>query len=81
MLHKQTKNCEFMTGSQHFSPDDSQFQLVYDRGQCAELITLILLPTAFYDFLSYRGGGVDFLSPPQRTMLNYLFDLKFGTHN
>ena len=25
-----------MTGSQHFSPDDSQFQLVYDRGQCAE---------------------------------------------
>ena len=25
-----------MTGSQHFSPGDVQFQLVYDRGQCAE---------------------------------------------
>ena len=25
-----------MAGSQHFSPGDIQFQLVYDRGQCAE---------------------------------------------
>ena len=25
-----------MTGSQHFSPGDIQFHLVYDRGQCAE---------------------------------------------
>ena len=25
-----------MEGSQHFSPGDIQFQLVYDRGQCAE---------------------------------------------
>ena len=25
-----------MTGSQHFSPGDIQFQLIYDRGQCAE---------------------------------------------
>ena len=25
-----------MTGSQHFSPGDIQFQLVHDRGQCAE---------------------------------------------
>ena len=25
-----------MAGTQHFSPDDIQFQLVYDRGQCAE---------------------------------------------
>ena len=25
-----------MTGSQHFSPGDIQFQLVYDRGQCVE---------------------------------------------
>ena len=25
-----------MTGSQHFSPGDIQFQLVYDRGKCAE---------------------------------------------
>ena len=25
-----------MTGSQHFSPGDIQFQLVYDRGQCDE---------------------------------------------
>ena len=30
---KQTKNCVFMTGSQHFSQDDIQFQLVYGRGQ------------------------------------------------
>ena len=26
----------FMTGSQHFSPCEIQFPLVYDRGQCAE---------------------------------------------
>ena len=32
----QTKNCPFMTGNQDFSPGDIQFQLVYDRGQCAE---------------------------------------------
>ena len=25
-----------MTGSGHFSPGDIQFQLVYDRGQCAK---------------------------------------------
>ena len=25
-----------ITGNQHFSPGDIQFQLVYDRGQCAE---------------------------------------------
>ena len=25
-----------MAGTQHFSPGDIQFQLVYDRGQCAE---------------------------------------------
>ena len=25
-----------MTGSQHFSPGDIQFQLVHDRDQCAE---------------------------------------------
>ena len=25
-----------MAGSQHFSPGDIQFQLVYDMGQCAE---------------------------------------------
>ena len=25
-----------MTGSQHFALGDIQFQLVYDRGQCAE---------------------------------------------
>ena len=31
-LHKQTKNCLFMAGSQHFSPGNIQFQLVYDRG-------------------------------------------------
>ena len=30
----QTKNC--LTGSQHFSPGDIQFQLVFDRGQYAE---------------------------------------------
>ena len=35
-LLKQTKNCLFMAESQHFSPGDIQFQLVYDRGQCAE---------------------------------------------
>ena len=34
-LHK-TKNCLFMAGIQCFSPGDIQFQLVYDRGQCAE---------------------------------------------
>ena len=28
----------FMTGSQHFSPGDIQFQLVYHRVQCAESI-------------------------------------------
>ena len=33
---KQTKNCLFMAGSQHFSPGDNQFQLVYDRGQCGD---------------------------------------------
>ena len=36
MLLKQSKNCLFMAGSQHFSPGDIQFQLIYDRGQCAE---------------------------------------------
>ena len=25
-----------MAGTQHFSPGDIQFQLVYDRGQCTE---------------------------------------------
>ena len=30
-LPKQTKNCLFMAGTQHFSPGDIQFQLVYDR--------------------------------------------------
>ena len=25
-----------MAGSQHFSPGDIQFQLIFDRGQCAE---------------------------------------------
>ena len=25
-----------MAGTQHFSPSDVQFQLVYDRGQCIE---------------------------------------------
>ena len=25
-----------MAGNQHFSPANIQFQLVYDRGQCAE---------------------------------------------
>ena len=33
---------------------------------------LTLLPTAFYDFLSYAVGG-DFYPPPQKTMLK-LFD-------
>ena len=36
MLHKQAKNYVFMTGSQHFTPGNIQFQLVDDRGQCAK---------------------------------------------
>ena len=36
MLHKQAKNYVFMTGSQHFTPGNIQFQPVYDRGQCAK---------------------------------------------
>ena len=30
-----------MTETQHFSPGDIQFQLVYDRGQCADSSYLI----------------------------------------
>ena len=32
-----------MAGTQHFSPGDIQFQLVYDRGQCAESSYLKML--------------------------------------
>ena len=40
---------------------------------------LTLLPTAFYDFLSYWGGI--FISHPRKQCYNYLIDLKFGTYN
>ena len=39
-LHKQTKNCVFMTGSQHFSVDDIQFQLFYDGVNVPSPVTL-----------------------------------------
>ena len=35
-LHKQAKNCLFMTKRKDFSPGDILFQLVYDRGGCAK---------------------------------------------
>ena len=38
-----------------------------------------LLPTAFYDFLSY-GDGI-FIPHSRKQCYDYLIDLKFGTHN
>ena len=40
---------------------------------------LTLLPTAFYDFLSY--GSKIFIPHPRKQCENYSIDLKFGTHN
>ena len=40
---------------------------------------LTLLPTAFYEFLSY-GGGI-FISHPRKQYEYDSIDLKFGTHN
>ena len=40
-----------MAGSQHFSPGDIQFKLVYDRGQCASPVTLK------YDFSELDDSG------------------------
>ena len=40
---------------------------------------ITLLPTAFYDFLSY-GGGI-FIPRPRKQCYDYLIDLKFGTDN
>ena len=56
MLHKQAKNCVFVTGSQHFSPGDIQFQLVYDKGQCAE--SSYLNPIQAGVFWNHIGWGV-----------------------
>ena len=35
-----------MAGSQHFSPGDIQFQIVYERGPCAESSYLKVTPTS-----------------------------------
>ena len=42
-----------MAGSQRFSPGDIQFQLVYDRGQCAETSYLTKYDGALWDTLIY----------------------------
>ena len=39
-----------MVGTQHFSPGDIQFQLIYDMGQCAETSYLkCVIITALYN--------------------------------
>ena len=44
-----------MAGSQHFSPGDIQFQLVYDKGQCAESSYLRIIYSTERSLL--RSGG------------------------
>ena len=52
-----------MAGSQHFYPGDIQFQLVYDRGQCAELSYLetgFLVMAQNTHILEASTGTIDF---------------------
>ena len=44
-----------MEGTQHFSPGDIQFQLVYDRGQCAETSYIKHLPDNWYCEINYNS--------------------------
>ena len=67
-LHKQTKNCPFMAGSQHFSPGDIQSQLVYDRGQCAESSYLKVPVTFASTFQADVGKSIGKLQSPQTTL-------------
>ena len=45
-----------MAGTQHFSPGDIQFQLVYDKGQCAESSYLKYKTEGAEDFVLGQGN-------------------------
>ena len=68
--NRQNSTCKILS----VELENSISRLILKEFQQFWFQNLTLLPTALYDFLSYRGGGGgDFYLTPQKTMLR-LFD-------